>query len=239
MLLLRRVLLGYKVNNTIVLLGFKCLDVPTHSIQILKWKSADSYKDKVSNTIFYLWFQLRERARRWICDRKPPPYIRSNMEYKQKQLKSGEKTKTFRWICDREPPPDIRPRQDQTKESKVREQKKWNHGIHNKLAKLRRHASQVHFAKIHFGWLYFGSIKLGDCGDFLGDGGDLLGDGGELLGGGGNLLGDGGKLLGDGGDLLGKGGDLLGGSFGGKSLTDLRTYGPKFDMGRCWRHLRV
>ena len=30
----------------------------------------------------------------------------------------------------------------------------------NKLAKLRRHTSQVHFAKIHFGWIHFGKIHL-------------------------------------------------------------------------------
>ena len=40
----------------------------------------------------------------------------------------------------------------------------------NKLAKLRRHSSCVHFAGIHFGKIHFGPKKLGDGGDLLGDG---------------------------------------------------------------------
>ena len=34
------------------------------------------------------------------------------------------------------------------------------HSLVNKLAKLRRHASWVHFAKIHFGEIHFGKIHL-------------------------------------------------------------------------------
>ena len=73
----------------------------------------------------------------------------------------------------------------------------------NKLTKLTRHASRVHFAKKNtldnytLEKIHFGSKKLGDGGNFLGDGGNLLSDGGKLLGDGGNLLGDGGNLLGE------------------------------------------
>ena len=42
----------------------------------------------------------------------------------------------------------------------------------NKLEKLRRHTSWVHFTKIHFGWLHFGKIHFGP--KKLGDGATSL-----------------------------------------------------------------
>ena len=54
----------------------------------------------------------------------------------------------------------------------------WN--IINKLAKLRKCASRLHFERYSLEKYSLVSFVVG--GDLLGDGGDLLGDGGDLLG---------------------------------------------------------
>ena len=61
-----------------------------------------------------------------------------------------------------------------------------NWKIGNKLAKLRKCASRLHFERYSlekYSLVSFvvGGDLLGDAGDLLGDGGDLLGDGGKKV----------------------------------------------------------